>query len=91
MAQIIKTTKSQKKIIEDVQLCGVGQNLADTSKVTTRKLSVYFKKENGTDLCFSLLKEEVTFIKNQINKFEEEKLNNRKFKHRINTQAGGAK
>lgn len=75
MAQILKTTKAKKIQIEDVEFCGVSQNLSDTSKPTTRKLSVTFKRKNGTEISFRLFKEEVAFITNQINSFEENKNN----------------
>ncbi len=73
MAQLSKTTKSNKLLIEDLDFLGVGQNLNDTSKKTSRQLNVKFLTKKGTELSFKLYNSEVTFIKNEILKWEQEK------------------
>lgn len=68
MAELYKITKNNKEIFEDIELLGVGQNLKDTSVPTTLRLRVEFKRQNGTKISFILYKEEVEYLKQQINK-----------------------
>ena len=68
MAQLHRKTKNERLIIEDLKLLGAGQNLKDTSKKTTPRFSVEFERENGTKMVFRLCKEEVSFLRKQINK-----------------------
>ena len=69
MAELHKITKNNKRIIEDLDLLGIGQNLKDTSKPTTLQLRIEFKRKDGTKISFMLHKDEVEFIKKEVNKF----------------------
>ncbi len=68
MAELYKITKNSKEIFEDLKLIGVAQNLKDTSVPTTPKIRVEFESKNGTKISFILYKEEVEYLKQQINR-----------------------
>lgn len=67
MAQLVRTTKNNKLITEDLKLLSIGQNLKDVSKKTTSRIALEFERENSTKIIITLYKSEVSFLKKDIN------------------------